>query len=89
MVVELRKKAQITLPKKIVDQLNLYEGDKFEISVKNGIIMLEPVAVYPKEYINKLAKEIRLLKEDSNYKDKGFDNVEDLIKYLKQRDKSV
>lgn len=44
MIVELRKKAQITLPKKIVDQLNLYEGDKFEISVKNGIIMLEPVA---------------------------------------------
>lgn len=85
MVVELRKKAQITLPKKIVDQLNLYEGDKFEISVKNGIIMLEPVAIYPKEYINKLAKEIKLLKADNKYEDKTFDKVDDLIKHLEKK----
>ena len=58
MIIELRKKSQITLPKEIVKNLNLQEGDKFEVSIENGSIKLEPVAVYPKEYILKLAEEI-------------------------------
>lgn len=30
MVIELRKKSQITLPKEIVKKLNLEVGDKFD-----------------------------------------------------------
>ena len=60
MIIELRKKSQITLPKEIVKNLNLHEGDKFEVSIENGSIKLEPVAVYPKEYILKLAEEIQV-----------------------------
>ena len=45
MIIELRKKSQITLPKEIVKNLNLQEGDKFEVSIENGTIKLEPVAV--------------------------------------------
>ena len=62
MIIELRKKSQITLPKEIVKNLNLQEGDKFKVSIENGSIKLEPVAVYPKEYILKLAEEIQVLR---------------------------
>ena len=83
MIIELRKKSQITLPKEIVKELNLQEGDKFEITIENGCIRLEPVSIYPKEYIMKLAEEIKVLREDVKFEYDGFTNVDDLLKSLK------
>ncbi len=85
MIIELRKKSQITLPKEIVKKLNLQEGDKFNISIVNGSIILEPVAIYPKEYIVKLADEIKLLREDTKIEYETFDNVDELLKSLKNK----
>lgn len=87
MIIELRKKSQITLPKEIVKELNLIEGDKLEVSIVNGTITLEPVAVYPKQYLIKLEEEISVLKEDSNIKHKAFDHIDDLMKSLKDNGK--
>lgn len=87
MIIELRKKTQITLPKEIVKSLNLQEGDKFEVTIENGFIKLEPVAVYPKEYITKLAEEIQVLREDTKFEYNTFNNVADLLKSLKEKDK--
>ena len=75
MIIELRKKSQITLPKEIVKNLNLQEGDKFEVSIENGSIKLEPVAIYPKEYMLKLAEEIQVLREDVKFEYNTFNNV--------------
>ena len=83
MIIELRKKSQITLPKEIVKNLNLQEGDKFEITIENGCIRLEPVSIYPKEYIMKLAEEIQVLREDVKFEYNTFNNVDDLLKSLK------
>ncbi|NMA05764.1 MAG: AbrB/MazE/SpoVT family DNA-binding domain-containing protein [Acholeplasmataceae bacterium] len=83
MVIELRKKSQITLPKEIVKKLNLEVGDKFEVSIENGSIKLEPVAIYPKEYISKIVEEIQVLREENKIGYDKFDNVDDLIKTLK------
>ena len=87
MIIELRKKSQITLAKEIVKNLNLQEGDKFEVSIENGSIKLEPVAVYPKEYILKLAEEIQVLREDVKFEYNTFNNVDDLLKSLKDDSK--
>lgn len=62
--------------------MNLIEGDKLEVKIVNGVITLEPVAVYPKEYLIKLEEEIEKLKEDSNIKHKAFDNIDDLLESL-------
>lgn len=62
MIIELRKKSQITLPKEIVKELNLSEGDKLQININDGKIVLKQVAIYPVEYIEKLEKELKLLK---------------------------
>ena len=84
MIIELRKKAQLTLPKEIVKQLNIQEGDKFEVTIENGCIKLEPVAIYSKEYIMRLAEEIKVLREESKIEYNTFDNVDDLLKSLKE-----
>ena len=85
MIVELRKKYQITLPKEIVKQLNLSEGDKFDITVEGGYIKLEPVVVYSKQYVEKLTSEIQLLRDEVNAECR-YETVDSLIKSLNEQD---
>ena len=82
MIIELRKKSQITLPSEVVKKLNLQEGDKFEVFVENGVIRLEPVVVYSKQYVTKLAREIQLLREDTEGKYTTFDTIDALMESL-------
>jgi AbrB family looped-hinge helix DNA binding protein len=56
MTVELRSKSQITVPREVVSQLELSEGDKLEVQIKDGMICLVPVAVYPKSYVAALER---------------------------------
>lgn len=87
MLIELRKKSQITIPKEIVNELNLEEKDQLEISVKNGVIMIEPVAVYSKSYIQKLEETVMRINEDpSKYNVGPFKSVEEVISYLEETD---
>ena len=83
MTIEMRSKSQITMPREIVSQLNLSEGDKFEVCVKDGAIFLIPVAVYPKSYIDAL--EAAAAETSGAYK-RGeliaFDKPEDLLASL-------
>lgn len=68
-VMELRKKSQITIPKEIIEALKLHEGDKLEINQKDGIIFIQPVCVYPKNYVDELediAKESKRKPEQSS-----------------------
>ena len=62
MIIELRKKSQITLPKEIVKKLNLKEGDTLDVSIKNGIINIKQVSIYPKDYVENREKELLQLK---------------------------
>ena len=80
MIIELRKKSQITLPKEIVNELNLKHGDQFEIKIEDGVIMLEPVAMYSKNYLKKLEEEIKKLKKESEIESKVLEKVEEVIK---------
>lgn len=87
MLIELRKKSQITIPKEIVNELHLEEKDQLEISVKNGVIMIEPVAVYSKSYIQKLEDTVMRINEDpSKYNVGPFKSVEEVISYLEDTD---
>ena len=62
MLAELRQKSQLTIPKEIVAKLGLNEGDKLEVSEKNGMITIMPVALYPKKYLDELRGEIETAK---------------------------
>lgn len=63
MLAEIRGRSQITIPSDIIKKLGITEGDKFEITEKEGGIFLCPVVIYPKNKIEKLAK---ILKEAEN-----------------------
>ena len=85
MLAELRAKSQITLPKELVDKLGLSEGDKLELSEKDGTICIMPVVVYPKKYLNELKDEIRDTKERiASGKQPIFDTVDSLIARLEE-----
>ncbi|MCR5422521.1 MAG: AbrB/MazE/SpoVT family DNA-binding domain-containing protein, partial [Bacilli bacterium] len=66
-----------------VKQLYLKEGDSFEVKIENGCILLQPVAIYSKEYIAKLANEIKALRKRSDNDKESFVNIDDLINNLK------
>lgn len=83
MIIELRKKSQVTIPKDIITELNLAEGDHLDISIKDGAIIIEPVAIYSKSYIQKLEETVmRINEDDSKYNVGPFHSVEEAISYL-------
>lgn len=86
MLVELRAKSQITIPKELVDKLGLSEGDKLKIYEENGIICIMPVVVYPKKYLDDLREEIEITKLKLASGDQLiFDNVDALFEKLEEK----
>lgn len=80
MILELRKKSQITIPNEILKELGLSVGDKFEMFVKDGSIVMVPVTVYPKEYVKELEKQVKELeKRIANGEQKPFCSVDELM----------
>ena len=85
MLAELRTKSQITIPKDIILKLGLNEGDKLEITEKDGVINIMPVVVYPKKYVDSLREEVNLVKENlKNGKQPMFDNIDSLFDSLEK-----
>lgn len=62
MLVELKAKSQVTIPKDIVNSLDLNQGDQFEVMEEDGKIIFVPVAVYPERVIENLKKSVKELK---------------------------
>lgn len=85
MIMELRKKSQITIPKELIVSLGLKEGDKLEVQEKDGMIQIIPVTVYPKKYVEELKAEISAIKENiAKGKQPLFDSVDDLFNQLER-----
>lgn len=83
MLAELRHKAQITIPKEIIVKLGLTEGDKLDISLKDGFICIVPVVAYPKKYLDELREEIGDIKSQiASGEQPVFDSVDALFDKL-------
>lgn len=48
MVVDLKQKSQVTIPKAILNKLHLKVGDMFDVKLTDGNIVLTPVDIIPK-----------------------------------------
>jgi AbrB family looped-hinge helix DNA binding protein len=77
MLVEMRARSQITLPKEIIKRLGLSEGDKFEVIERDGGVFLCPVAVYPKAKLEQIEKIIR---EHDNNPSVVYDSVSEMFR---------
>ncbi len=87
MLAELRTKSQITLPRSIVTSLGLTEGDKLDITERDGVIYMIPVTVYPRKYLEDLHAEIKTLKADiKSGKQPVFDSIEALMEKLEEEE---
>lgn len=83
MLVELKAKSQVTIPKDIVNSLDLNQGDQFEVMEEDGKIILVPVAVYPERVIENLKKSVKELKVSIENGDQPvFDNIDSLFEEL-------
>ena len=83
MLVELKAKSQVTIPKDIVNSLDLNQGDQFEVMEEDGKIILVPVAVYPERVIENLKKSVQTLKTSIENGDQPvFDNIDSLFEEL-------
>ena len=49
MITQLRGRSQITIPKNIIENLGLKEGDNLNIEIENGKIIVKPVVMVPKD----------------------------------------
>ncbi len=78
MLAEIRGRSQITIPAELIKKLGISEGDKFDITERDGGIFLCPVVVYPKEKMEKIARIIKESEADIS-KQSAFDSVEDLF----------
>ena len=87
MLAELRQKAQVTIPKELVDKLGLTVGDKFDVFDENGTICFMPVAVYPKQYLAELREEIEETKNKiASGEQPVFDDIDALFEKLDRND---
>lgn len=83
MLVELKSKSQVTIPKEIVKTMNLKQGSQFEISEYDGKIVLVPVTIYPDHVIKNLKAEVNEIKESiKNGKQPVFDSLDALFEDL-------
>lgn len=82
-ILELRKKAQVTIPFELVTKLGLKPGDKLEVIEKDGGIFITPVVVYPKSEMERIGKLIKVAEEESQYgSSKVYDKVSDAFKAM-------
>lgn len=83
MLVELKAKSQVTIPKDIVQSMELNQGDQFEVTEDDGKIVLVPVAVYPEHVIKSLRAEVKEIKESiKNGNRPVFDSIDSLFAEL-------
>jgi len=48
VLVDLKSKSQVTIPASLIKKMKLKPGDKFDITEKEGKILLTPVIMVPK-----------------------------------------
>ena len=78
MLAEIRGRSQVTIPADIIKKLGINEGDKFDITEKDGGIFLCPVVVYPKNKIAKIAKLVKDAEKETS-KQTAFESVEEMF----------
>lgn len=86
-LVQVREKAQITLPSKVRDVLGIRKGDYLEVKIQKNGLLLSPKILFNKFPEVTLSKKGEKMLEESledvkKGRVKRFDNLADLIKEL-------
>lgn len=63
MIVDLKAKGVLALPKEVLKELKLSNGDSLELRIVDGVIQLTPVIVCPKTTVKELNDKLTKLKK--------------------------
>lgn len=58
MIIEIKSKSQITIPKEIMQELNIDKGTNLECKVVNGEIVLTPIKFIEKNDIEEIKNKL-------------------------------
>ena len=58
MITDMKAKSLVAIPPQIAKKLNLKKGDLFEITVVEGNLLLVPIVIKPKKYVEAMEKEL-------------------------------
>jgi len=88
-MAKIRDNSQITIPKNIMDKLDLKKGDTISIELRDDEIVLKPVVIIDKSqawfWSKNWQKEEREAEEDiKKGRVKTFNNTAELMKELKE-----
>jgi len=79
----MRSKSQFTMPKTVVKEMGIEDGQRFHVVMKDGGIFLLPVVQYPQKVIERWVKqsaEMKKLKAEGKLK--SHSSAADLIAVL-------
>jgi AbrB family looped-hinge helix DNA binding protein len=79
MLLQLKDKNQLTLPKEIIDALNLRKNDTLNVVLDGNKIVITPLSVLETELLTELKEAFDNIEEG---KIKSYDSVDDLFKDL-------
>ncbi|MBQ7249728.1 MAG: AbrB/MazE/SpoVT family DNA-binding domain-containing protein [Bacilli bacterium] len=63
MTTDMKAKGLVAIPPQITKKLGLKKGDLFEITEQDGNIILVPIVIKPRKYLDALEKELAELKQ--------------------------
>ncbi|MDU5527376.1 MAG: AbrB/MazE/SpoVT family DNA-binding domain-containing protein [Finegoldia magna] len=71
MIIEIKSKSQITIPKEIMQELNIDKGTNLECKVVNGEIVLTPIKFIGKTDIEEIKKKLN----DINISEQEYNEI--------------
>lgn len=79
MLLQLRNKNQLTLPKEIIDTLGLHKDDTLNVVLEDNKIVITPVSLVETKLLSELKEAFQDIR---NGKTKSFESIDDLFKDL-------
>lgn len=62
MTTDMKAKSLVAIPPVICKKLNLRKGDLFDITEQDGNIILVPIVIKPRKYVEEMERELAELK---------------------------
>ncbi|HHT7143178.1 TPA: AbrB/MazE/SpoVT family DNA-binding domain-containing protein [Bacillus cereus] len=86
-IIKMRSRNQITLPKKLLDALNIEEGDNLEVYIEDDRLVIVPVIAIEKNQSWFWTEEWQIAEQEAQKeinakKLKEFNNIDDVLEWL-------
>ena len=88
MIIDLKAKGALTLPKEVLKALKIANGDKLDLQIVDGVITLTPVIICPKSAVKELNNQIDLVKKAAaKGQVESFDGVDAAMEKIQEKKK--